>query len=816
MQFPIKLLIGVSIFLFIILQTLAWQEHKEEAYNEIQDDILSLHSLKIENIQNWSQERRRDINYIRNNQRIADLISTQIQGEPAASVPGKVASLLLPMKLNHDYTAMWVFNASHNLITSINDENVMLDSVILVKTFTLSELDSIYSAERVIINNTVTFQLYIYSPIIHPVSKKLAGFVIFLINVDDNLLPVINFLSGYQEDYNNLLIHVLSDSLIYTSRVDGSGQTIVQSNEIKQNRDLIEIRVLEKPGQLVGGKTAMDEEVVGLCKRIPESNWYILSTTPLKNIEARINERNLSYLLFYLSIFLGLIFLLVLIWLRIEKKKDSERQQFLEQYEIRLKNAGDIILLTNQSGRIVEANQAALDKYGYSFDQIIEMYFSDIRPLSLRREIPSINIEKEQLLVEEVHRCKDGNTFPAEVITTRLNIRNEWFDQRIIRDITERKRKEWLAKEGEENYQFLVENIRDVPYQLRYDTNEYVYISPVVESVTGYTPDEIRKGKFHFMVKKRNLNEKYQIPRDELVAKFLSGEFSAWSADYLIQRKDGAEIWLSDVSRPWMDEKGNVIGSIGLLRDITESKIVEAELNRARQHAEEMNKMKSSFLANMSHELRTPLIGIMGYAEIIQDLTDEEEIKRMASVIFGSGTRLKNTLNMILDLARIEAGKMEINIQRIDIFKIINEVITLFKGSAEKKGLYLKFEHPQEVPEVYTDSTLIIHIMTNLMNNALKFTHQGGITVVYRSDKSSFHISVHDTGIGISKKDQELIWQEFRQASEGLDRIYEGTGLGLAITKSMVEKLSGSIELSSIPGEGSTFTVSIPQVVTEK
>ncbi len=814
MQIPIRLIVGVSIIVFIVLIGFAWNEHETDTYKEVESNILALHTLKIEHINNWVYERKQDLNYIRNNSSIAALIAESRKPASAKSSAENITSLLLQMKLNHDYTAMWILDRDGKPVASINEYAIVPDAQIVTKTLMLGVDDSIYIRERAVFNDTVSFLLYLFSPIIQHGTREAAGYVIICIDVDSNILPIINYLSGYQTEYKNRLIHAVSDTAVYTSFITDSNSIVVRKSNPYEEQDLIQSKGLQAPGQLVIGRSIFGEEAVGVLVPVQGTHWFILSTTPLKNIEAVLTEQNLTYFLFYLSIFVVLNFLLVLIWFRIEKKQDQEKQETLKQFELRLKNAGDIILLTNLRGKIIEANGAALNKYGYTSDEILEMHISDIRPPSLRKEVPAMSLEQtgSSVLAEEVHKCKNGETFPAEVITTKLNIRNDWYEQRIVRDISDRKRKEWLAKESQANFQFLVENIKDAPYQLRYDTNEYVYISPVIETLTGYSPEEIRKGSFFFMVRKHIVDPKYQLPREELVEKFLSGEFTSWSADYLIKRKDGNEVWLSDVSKPWKDENGKVIGSIGLLRDITDRKVVESEMNRARQHAEEMNRMKSSFLANMSHELRTPLIGIMGYAEIIQDLSEDEEIKRMSSVIFGSGSRLKNTLNMILDLARIEAGKVEINIRQTDLIKLINEVIVLFRASAEKKGLYIDFNPPEVCQDVFTDGTMLVHILTNLMNNALKFTHDGGITVTYSERGEDFSISVKDTGIGISKQDQEVVWQEFRQASEGLNRSYEGTGLGLAITKSMTEKLSGTIRLKSEPGKGSEFIVTIPHL----
>ncbi len=252
----------------------------------------------------------------------------------------------------------------------------------------------------------------------------------------------------------------------------------------------------------------------------------------------------------------------------------------------------------------------------------------------------------------------------------------------------------------------------------------------------------------------------------------------------------------------------------GVFQDITETIRAKDELVRAKEKAEEMNRLKTNFLSNMSHELRTPMIGILGYSEMLRNELEDPELKKMADSIHTGGKRLLNTLNLVLDLARIESNRELINMERINIYELICEILTTFEMAAQNKNLYLNYDCPDKNVYAFLDKRIFSQVMNNLVNNALKFTPEGGITinsyVEVIDDIPRCIIKVVDTGIGISKVDQNIIFEEFRQASEGMGRSFEGTGLGLTITKRSVELMHGTINVESTPGKGTTFFIIFP------
>jgi two-component system, sensor histidine kinase len=258
------------------------------------------------------------------------------------------------------------------------------------------------------------------------------------------------------------------------------------------------------------------------------------------------------------------------------------------------------------------------------------------------------------------------------------------------------------------------------------------------------------------------------------------------------------------------DEMGELAKSFNVMADSVSDSF--KRLEEAREKAEEASRMKSEFLASMSHELRTPLNGILGFSELLQTELEDPNQLEYTRVINESGQHLLKLVNEILDLSKVEAGKMEFFWAPVSPAKIAEELVTLHRGTAESKGFGLELVVADDLPDhIQTDATRLRQILNNLLSNAVKFTEAGKVTLSLSRHGSEVAFAVNDTGPGIPPEAQALVFEKFKQLENFLTRQHQGTGLGLALVKQLTEHMGGRVSLVSAVGEGSTFTIYLPQ-----
>ncbi|GAB5518798.1 MAG: ATP-binding protein [Rhodothermales bacterium] len=262
-------------------------------------------------------------------------------------------------------------------------------------------------------------------------------------------------------------------------------------------------------------------------------------------------------------------------------------------------------------------------------------------------------------------------------------------------------------------------------------------------------------------------------------------------------------------------EEGGRVLLLSVCQDITERKAYEEGLIEARREAERLTHLKSQFLANMSHEIRTPLTGIIGFAEIMTQELDGDQ-REFASIIQASGERLLSTLNSVLDLSKLDSGQLRTQVRPVDLVEVVSDSVESLRAIAMKQGIGLALASEAPHIEAVTDPSLVARLITNLVGNAVKFTHEGQVEVRLQVGPQTVLVAVADTGIGISAEFLPYLFDEFAQESDGMSRDYEGTGLGLAISKRLVDLLQGEINVESQLGKGTTFTVRLPRRLDEK
>lgn len=352
----------------------------------------------------------------------------------------------------------------------------------------------------------------------------------------------------------------------------------------------------------------------------------------------------------------------------------------------------------------------------------------------------------------------------------------------VKQDITERVQ----AEESLELFRRLVDNSNDAIEVVDIKTGRFLDINKKACTDLGYTRDELLDMTF-FDIDSNQTPENFKLTLKE----FSESDSNIIETKHI--RKDGTEFPV-EVNVTIVELEKTY--AIAIVRDITERKHAEQELIKAKEKAEESDRLKSAFLANMSHEIRTPMNGILGFTELLKEpMLSGEAQKKYIEIIEKSGTRMLNIINDIISISKIESGQVEIFITRTNINEQLEYIYLFFKNEAEEKKLDFSVGNflPKEEANIKSDREKIYAVLINLVKNALKFTQQGTITFGCKKRGEFLEFYVKDTGRGVPEEKREIIFERFRQGSEAMNRNYEGAGLGLAICRGYLEKLGGKI-----------------------
>ena len=490
-----------------------------------------------------------------------------------------------------------------------------------------------------------------------------------------------------------------------------------------------------------------------------------------------------------------------------QKSIASALQESEEKFSVAFNMAPNAIIISSPTdGNIIDINEAFTTLSGYSRNEALGnsspalgiWVHEEDRNRLVRKLLSGSKIIGQKFKFKK----KDGDIRTGMLSSHLITIKNNSYILSIIDDDTERCKVEDELRESEIIFSTMFQSspvtiTLTTPYEgTILDVNNTFLrdMEYTREEVIGRTTTEL--GVFP------DLNDRLNL------INMLKDKGTVFGYECNFKTKSG-KIVIGLISIVFIKLKGKTC-QLSTIIDITKRKQFEEELIRAKEKADEMNRLKSNFMANMSHELRTPMIGINGFSEILcQELTDPT-LKDMAETIYASGQRLSNTLNSILDLTKLETESMGLNIESVAIQKEIGALIDNMRIIAEQKNLYLKSQFNLSTTSLRTDKNALHAIMSNLIGNAIKFTKSGGVTADIQSSKDTLTIKIIDTGIGIDSGNFNYIFEEFRQISEGLSRNYEGTGLGLSITKKMIDQLGGKLSLESKLGKGSTFIAELP------
>lgn len=371
-----------------------------------------------------------------------------------------------------------------------------------------------------------------------------------------------------------------------------------------------------------------------------------------------------------------------------------------------------------------------------------------------------------------------------------------------------------------------IENADGVPFQLifgpRIGEGYYLNVGTGIRQLLGISPAEFTEKCFHEMIDKIiPLSDDSPSELSESREKFISGEIKSYKAEVLVRMPGGEKKWIRDSSLPLIDEEtGKVIGVFGILFDIDERKRTMNQIEKAKEKAENGDRLKSSFLHNISHEIRTPLNAIVGYTTLLCDTENGNgKQQEFMDIIFRSTDHLLEIFDDIIEISNIESNTVKVRKEVINLKTIFRKIYDRSRVKACEKNITLRYvEAPGDTEvNIFTDGFKLLQILLKLIGNAMKFTEEGEVEFGYSVKDNKIEFYVSDTGIGIPQEHHTMIFDRFYQADSSSTRRFEGTGLGLSISKAYVELLDGEIWFESQPGKGSVFYFTLPnEMMPEK
>lgn len=473
-----------------------------------------------------------------------------------------------------------------------------------------------------------------------------------------------------------------------------------------------------------------------------------------------------------------------------------------ERYRALFEQSNDAIFITNGE-RILEVNPKGCKLLGYDRAYLEKISFLSLfteESLPGFRKALNVTLENGSALFETKIKRSDNSLLDIEVSSSPMGEKSKTL-QIIARDITLRKESERLAQKERERLSALLEKSLCGILLIEASSHKIVDVNPVAIKTIGRSKEEIVGNICHQFICPTEVGK---CPISDLGLNVDNSEKVIINAQREIVpiRKSVAPVTIGD--------KDYFVESF---IDLSERNRTEEKLLQAKYAAEGANRVKSEFLATMSHELRTPLTAIIGFSDLLlEGISGEldERSKRYLNNISRSGNHLLALINNILDLSKIEAGKMELNLECFFVSEVFEDLKFIASSGALNKDISIEFNVKDNL-SIIADKIRFKQILYNLISNATKFTHAGGfVRISSERSKNMIQFRVSDTGIGISEEDRKYLFEPFKQIDSDMNRQYEGTGLGLALVKQFVDMHKGRVWFTSVQGKGSSFIFELP------
>jgi PAS domain S-box-containing protein len=814
------------VILFIIVTSIViiggylyFKNQEKILLSETQREMSAISDLKIRQITQWRLDRMGNASFLGENTVLVKMISDYLENPKDILLQDKLFQFFRSLTDNFDYKEVVLLDTSGSVKLSypVLDEvpeaypETLLANIIKERRITLTDLNK---------TSTVT---YVHLDLLIPLvdfnanGSFVVGILDLIVDPSKVLYPLIQSWPAPSKTAETLLLRKEGNDIVFLNELRHIKNTELLLRKPVTTEKLPAAMAVQGIEGTVNGIDYRNVPVVASMKKIPGTSWFMVAKIDREEIFSSMKTRMKMVLIIILLFILALgLFLGFFSWnqrarfYREKYEDELNRLALIKHFDYILKFANDIILLIDKELKIVEANDRALESYMYTRDEFIGMKLEDIRaPESIEQLHFQLEMveENESATFETFHKRKDNSVFPVEVSVRVVNIEGSKYFQSIGRDITERKNVEDILKESEEKFRKIFE---ESPFSMLITAKDFEIIRANLSfcNLTGYDESELKLLTF-----KDFTHPDYIVADEVSLLKLVAGEIPVYHTEKRYVRKDGSIIWGSTTVSLVRNNNDEVQFFLVMIEDITLRKRTETELIAAKEKAEENDRLKTAFLHNISHEIRTPMNAIIGFSTLLgEPEIDKKEQQQYIDIIGKSSNQLLSIINDIVDIANVESGQVKMNFRTMNLNSVLKSLSEQFsyKGREQDIPINVNLGLPDKEAVINTDATKLIQILSNLINNALKFTRQGHIDFGYVLKNGYLEFTVSDTGMGIPAAHLDRIFERFYQVNGTVSRQYGGTGLGLSICKAYIELFGGEIWVESREGEGTSFFFTIP------
>ena len=809
----------------ILLGLFYYKSQKRRLLNDKNTELSVIADLKVRQIDHWRNERIGDAILIGENEPFVKQIYEYFNN-PDNKIPASdIISSLKSVTRSIEYKNIVLIDTLGKVRGYYPGQDTVIGDYLRRLIPDLMKLKSGILTDLHKVTNINYIHLDLVIPLINAWQEDPSVFGLLALRIDPEeiLYPLVKTWPVPSKTAEALIVRQEGENVLYLNELrfkKNSELVLLKSVSEEKLPAAMAIRGIEGT---IDGIDYRGASVISAMKKVPGSQWYLIAKVDHNEVFSALNDQMTMIIIIIILFILTIGLLLgILEWnenvrfYRGKYEAELDHMALRKHFDLILKFANDIIFLTDRNMVIIEANDRAAEAYQRERNELIGMSLSKIRAPGAVKDLENesrILDEKGFATYETVHVRKDGTLLPVEISARKVEIEGVKYFQSICRDITERKSAEETLRESEERFRKIFE---ESPISIAMTGKDLGIIraNSAFCKMLGYKEEELKS------VTLRNFTHPDYIAGDDVsLLRLVAEEIPVYHTENRYIRKDKTVIWGSATISIIRNNNDEVQYFLAMIEDITQRKMAEAELIAAKEKAEESDRLKTAFLHNVSHEIRTPMNAIIGFSALLSEPeTTEEERNQFIDIIFQSGSQLLSIINDIVDIANVESGQVKLNIKEMNLNSHLRSLDEQFSYKEEPDVISINLDTglPDEKALIMADSTKLIQILSNLINNATKFTKKGRIDFGYSLKDGCLEFFVKDTGIGIPPELHGKIFERFFQVDNLVSRKFGGTGLGLSICKAYVELMGGKIWVNSRPGVGTDFRFTMPYAPAEK